>query len=124
MTIVGGGITRIWTPTLPAPLNLWLALQIDLEPDELDLPHEVRIKVLDPKDHQIAEVAAGFQPFKHPKYEEGEHGIVPFPVNLAPVSLASRGRHTLEIYFGKDKVTIRQLWVQHPDEKELPSLRE
>ena len=26
-------------------------------------------------------------------------------------------QRTLEIYFGKDRVNILQLWVQHPDEK-------
>ena len=71
-----------------------------------------------------AQLEPSVRPFasKHSKHEGGEHGIVPFPMNLAPAGITSYCRHTLEIYFGKDRVNILQLWVQHPDEKELPSL--
>jgi hypothetical protein len=43
--VVGGGITRMARPELPAPLNVMLALVVDVPYDQLNQVHEVVVSI-------------------------------------------------------------------------------
>ncbi len=94
-------------------------MQIDIEPEELEIPHELRISVLDENHPMIGQIAAGFEAKKHPKHEFDEHPVIPLVLALSP-PVQSYGPHTIEVFLEKKLEYSRRLWVQHPDEMGLP----
>ncbi len=94
--VSSGGITRVMRPEYPAPLGVVLALVVDLDPDEHDQQHRVRVRVIDAHDEVLwdgtAELGVG-----QIEAETGEHLSLPLVVDLRPVALPADGVYRLEV---------------------------
>ena len=75
--VLGGAITRVWSPGLPAPLGVALAAVIELAQEETAVPHELQVEVFDPDGTLIGMVMGGFQTAPNERLEPGEHVLVP-----------------------------------------------
>src|SRR5207302_2267086 len=80
LNILGGGVNRLWRAELPAPLNLSLALMVDLHPQEVGAPHELGITVQDDDGGRLLELTGNFQAGQNPDSAIGEHALVPFGI--------------------------------------------
>lgn len=121
--VLGGGVTRIWRPTLPATLGVSLALTLEVPRDEVLLPHEVQVMIKDSDRNLLAEVTGGTQAPQLPiRLEPEEAVLVSLALPLQSINVLRYGRHDLDI--SVDKVSVRTLhaWVLHPDERSLPPL--
>src|SRR5664280_611203 len=61
LTLVAAGITRLRRDTLPAPLSVFVALQLEVAAGERPFPHEVTARVVGPAGNELATIAGGFQ---------------------------------------------------------------
>jgi hypothetical protein len=121
--VLGGGITRMWRPVLPAPLGVSLALLIDLQPEEIGLLHHARLVVSSSDGESVAEADATLQPVPDPRLEPGEHLSTPVVIPLHNVLVPQHGRYDLVLTIDNDAAPVTlQVWVLHPDEKLLPPL--
>lgn len=94
--VVGGGITRIYRPELPAPMNVCLVLAIELHRMERDQPHELNVQIMDDDGGQVAEIKGGFQmQATDAAYHEAVN--VPMVFDLRVVGLARYGFHVVEV---------------------------
>lgn len=93
--VSSGGVTRVMRPEYPAPLGVVLALVVDLDPDEHDQQHRVRVRVIDSHDEVFwdgtAELGVG-----QVDAETGEHLALPLVVDLRPVALPADGLYRIE----------------------------
>jgi len=120
---LGGPISRIWRPTMPAPLGIAVAAILSMSQDEMGIPHEVAFSIRN-DEHVIAEVMGAVQagaPLANP--EPGEVVLAPTAVPLHGVGTDAYGRHVLSISVDHG-VAEREIhfWVLHPQERQLPSL--
>lgn len=120
--ILGGGITRIWRDTLPAPLGAALSVQIEMRQEEDSVPHEVRADVWDRNKKSIAQVAGGVQYGGGARLEKGELHTIPLALPLHPVGVEKYGRHEVRINVDGGPITVLSFWVLHPDEQQMPAL--
>jgi hypothetical protein len=119
--VLGGGITRVWRPALPAPLGVALATLVAMQPEEMGQLHEIHVAVSSPA-RRIVEGMGALQAALPPNIEPGESVVVPFVLPLHNAGTAEYGRHVVELSID-DGVASSQLtfWVLHPDEMALPN---
>jgi hypothetical protein len=108
--VLGGGVTRVWRPNLPAPLNVALALLLELSPDDLERPHEVRVVISDPAGGTVHEPVASFQTTAG-DLEPGERQLVPVVVPLHGLGIGSYGRYTFTIVLDGIEGSLEPLTV-------------
>lgn len=104
---------------MPASFGVYLALVLEIEQEQLLIPHEVLIDISDPEGH-LGRVMAGFQAERPPRLEPGENVTVPLPVNLQPVMSRVYGEHRLDISLDVSVTCTLRFWVLHPEEQNLP----
>jgi hypothetical protein len=119
--VLGGAITRLWRPELPAPFGVVLAVVIEATQDELENPHEVHV-LIDNVDGRIGEGMGGFQVPRPDRLEPGEHVLLPSVLDLRLAMTASYGKHTLHISVDSEDERDLHFWVLHPDELAIPPL--
>ncbi|MFP3883642.1 MAG: DUF6941 family protein [Actinomycetota bacterium] len=106
--IIGGGITRIWRPEYPSPLNLDVGLMLEIHPTEFDRPHEITIRGMDEDGEHIVEVRGAVQATAGEDHDVGESALVPAVLGLRNVGLPHPGVYTLEIVIdGQHQTSIR-----------------
>ncbi len=120
--VLGGGITRIWRDSLPAPLGVALTLQLQMTQSEDAMPHEVRVDLWDRNKKSIAQAAAGVQYGGGARLEKGEHHLLQLALPLHQVGVEKYGRHELRINIDGGPVRVLSFWVLHPEEQQLPVL--
>lgn len=122
--LLGGPITRVWRPKLPAPLGIAFAAILSMTPEELALPHEVAIMIRN-EEHVIARVMGAVQGGAGPlaNIEPGEMLLAPTAVALHDMGTDRYGRHTLSVSIdhGAAERDIH-FWVLHPQEQLLPPM--
>ena len=59
LTIVSAGITRLWRAELPAPMGVFLALQVEVEANERPFPHELEVAITGPSGKATGKVTGG-----------------------------------------------------------------
>ena len=119
--VLGGGITRLWREDVPAPLNMSVAIVVELTQDEADLPHEVHVVVRDPNRNKIAEAMGSIQiNAREAKYEANEKVLFPLALPFGPAGTRRRGTHTVDISIDNREHCELKFWVLHPDEQTLP----
>ncbi len=97
-TIVGAGIDHIWLPSVPAPVQVSLAIRLVFVPDELDpaVPHNLRVAAISPDRQTLAEVDGALNVAVPPGVADdwlrGLH--VPMVIQFMA---ESEGRYSLEI---------------------------
>jgi hypothetical protein len=122
--VLGGAITRVWSPALPAPLRVALAAVIELAQEETALPHELQVEVFDPDGTLIGMVMGGFQTAPNERLEPGEHVLVPVALDLRMVGTNRFGCHVLRLRLDAGIVEREmRMWLLHTDERDLPGVR-
>ncbi len=94
--VVGGGITRLYAPELPAPMNVCLVLAIELHRMEREQPHELNVQIMDEDGGQVAEIKGGFQ-MQNTQAAHHETVNIPMVFDLRMVGLARYGFHVVEV---------------------------
>lgn len=119
--VLGGGITRIWRPVLPAPLGVVLATVIDIDPSEVGPPHEIHVTVHDSTGRLLVELMGAVTANPNERFEPGEHTLLPVAFDMRGAGTPQFGKHALVLTMDAGKVS-RQLdfWVLHPDEMVIP----
>jgi hypothetical protein len=97
MTIVSAGITRLWRAELPAPMAVFLALQVELEADERPYPHELEVTITGPSGKDTGKVTGGFQVGPGGDFEADECAIVNVPLDLRMANVEELGWYALAI---------------------------
>jgi hypothetical protein len=97
LTIVSGGITRLWRPQLPAPMGVFLALQVEVEPKERPFPHELEVRITGPSDKEVGKVNGGFQIGPSGDFEPDECAYANVPLDLRMIALDEFGWYRLAI---------------------------
>lgn len=120
--ILGGGITRMWRPTLPAPFGAAVALLVDLSQADAEIPHEIGVTLVGPNEQVLARAMGGLQVQAAPNIEAGEHMLAPFVLNLQIVPVALYGQHRIDVTADMGATVSRRLWILHPEELTLPPL--
>jgi hypothetical protein len=115
LNVLGGGVNRLWRAELPAPLNLSLALMVDLHPQEVGPPHELAITVQDDDGGRILELQGNFQAGQNPDAAIGEHALVPFGIDLRPAAAEGYGAFSVEIVIDGEHRHSIQFWVLPPN---------
>lgn len=97
LTVVSGGITRLWRPDLPAPLNLSVALLVSLESTELGEDHNLQVILQDEDGERLAEANARFRSNPPTLPEPGDRPNLPFAIDLRPGRVPRYGLYSVEI---------------------------
>lgn len=97
LTIVSAGITRLWRDSLPAPMEVFLALQLEVSPQERPFPHEVRVEVTGPSRRRVAEIRAALQVAKEGNLDPDEPALMSIPLDLRSAAVSEYGWHTITI---------------------------
>lgn len=95
--VVAGGVTRLFRPAWPGPMNVCLALVVELDRLEWDRPHELDVHVIDEDGGQIARIQGAFQQSPGPDVDFHEITFFPFVFDLRPVTVQHAGWHSIEI---------------------------
>ncbi|MGD0746747.1 MAG: hypothetical protein ABSB68_02925 [Acidimicrobiales bacterium] len=120
--VLGGAITRLWRPTMPAPLGVTFAMVLSISENELDIPHQLLFTVNGP-DGVIGSGMSGFLAPRPDRLEEGEDVLAPvvFPI---PLLTNAYGRHSIGVSIDNEPAgrELSCFWVLHPEEQLIPPL--
>jgi hypothetical protein len=105
--VLGGGVTRLWRDEFPAPMNVAIALLLELDRSELGRPHQLEMAVMDEDGGSVATVQGGFQFPPQPSLEFGENAVIPFTVPLHEAAVPKVGPYSISIHI--DNVMHRRL---------------
>jgi hypothetical protein len=97
--VLGGGVTRVWRPEYPAPLNVSVALIVTLHPTEADHPHAIRLALQTEDGQTVAEAQGqfGVQPEVLTQLQPGEEVAIPIALPFNGVALAAEGSYSFEL---------------------------
>jgi hypothetical protein len=114
--ILGGGITRLGRPVLPAPLDVDLALM--LTPDNLlELPGEHRVEVTVNGDDGTLVVTSVIT-FSIAEADETDPlPYLALPINLRAVGISAYGHYTVNVLYDNNQIARLRFLV----EKQLSS---
>lgn len=129
LTVVSGGITRLYREKLPSPAGIWLALMIDFPPTERAFPHEVRIHVTAPSGAELAKVGGAIQVDRNAAliaFDSDERAFVPMPIPLQ-MQIAEYGWHDIAVTVDSgEPLTVRVKVVEQrgrPPQTQAPRNR-
>src|SRR4051794_31886604 len=114
LNILGGGVNRLWRAELPAPLNLSMALMVDLHPQEVGSPHDLQVAVQDDDGRRIIELQGNFQAGQNPDAVIGERARVPLGIARRPARGEGYGAYSVEIMIAAEPRHSLQFWVLPP----------
>jgi hypothetical protein len=96
--VSSGGVARIYCPQLPQPLGVFLALVLEVGPDEIQNVHEIRVTVTkDGGGTQLGQLVVGFQLVPPPHLHPGEAMVVSQAFGLSPIGIDSLGQHDVRV---------------------------
>jgi hypothetical protein len=101
---LAGGISRLWRPTYPALLNVFLATLVELDAEELDRPHEFRVNVLDQDERVVSFTVGGFNLGNVTDRAPGESVTVPIVIDLRGAALPGPGAYTVDVRFSGESM--------------------
>lgn len=122
LNILSGGISRAYREELPASLGVVLALLVEVDSDQLELPHEVTVQINDSDGKLVGRVVGAFQksPDGELHLEPGEDVLLPTVIDLRPVATLRYGRHRIRVRIDESDPVFLTLYVLHRDEMRLP----
>lgn len=95
--VLGGGITRVWRPSFPAPLGAQLAVMLTMAPSEAQEKHRIRILVLTEDGGRVGEIKGEFQVSPGPDVKPGERISLPVVMDLRPLEIKREGTYSIEL---------------------------
>lgn len=108
--VASGGVTRFFAQALPTPLNLWLALAVEIQPDQVELTHEVRVTIVESQTARTkGQLTAGFQ--AGGDLQPGESLHVPLALPLGPVGIEAYGPHDVRVSVDNSPARILTVYV-------------
>jgi len=114
LTLVSAGITRLRRDSLPAPLAVFVALQLEVTAAERPFPHEVAVRVTGPSGIELATIGGGFQVGPTSDFEADESGVVSLPFDLRMATAAEYGWHSVEITIDGANRQVLRIKVTRP----------
>lgn len=103
--VSGGGITRAWKQSFPAPFGVCLALVLEgTQGEMIGIPHDVEIEVTTADGEQVGQVTAGIQANGSPDLEPGETLQVPLAFNLNMLPLPLPGAYDINVRIDRGSV--------------------
>ena len=120
LTLVSAGITRLRRDTLPAPLAVFVALQLEVPAAERPFPHEISARVIGPSGTELATIGGGFQVGPTADFEPDESGVVSLPFDLRMVSATEYGWHSVEITIDGANRQVLRIKVTRPPASATP----
>ncbi len=111
--ILGGGISMMARPELPAPLGVSLAFMLELDPVSEVTEHTIAVVIFDEEDKQVVEISGRLRrPSDLLPSEEAPFPVVALPsvLPLAGVEVQREGLHRLVIAL--DGVEQHTLWFR------------
>ena len=107
--------------TLPAPLSVFVALQLEVAAGERPFPHEVTARVVGPAGNELATIAGGFQVASTADFESDESGVVSLPFDLRMVTAVEYGWYNIEITIDGGHRQSLRLKVTRPPTPAAPA---
>ena len=120
--LLGGGVTRIWRPEIPAALGVDLAVVVTMSQDEHDVAHAIRAIVYGPDMEALLEVGGEVAYSGGGRLEEGEEHSIPIVFPIRELAVARYGRHVIDLAIDDESHRRLDVWVLHPEELGLPPL--
>ena len=120
LTLVSAGITRLRRDSLPAPLAVFVALQLEVPAAERPFPHEVSTRVIGPSGAELATIGGGFQVASTSDFEPDESGVVSLPFDLRMASATEYGWHSIEITIDGANKQVLRIKVTRPPAAATP----
>jgi hypothetical protein len=118
--VLGGGVTRLWIDEFPAPMNVAVALLLELDRSELGRPHQLDMTVMDEDGGTIASVQGGFQFPPNPSLAFGENALIPFTVPLHLAAVPKLGQYSISVQID-NVLHSRLMFAVRPTSDRLPS---
>ena len=99
MHILGGGITRLWRQSYPAPFTGALAVVIHPHSSEVGIQHRIVIQVATQDGEIIGKLEGEFQIDKGDDNEPGEATVIPMVLDFssAPLMIPSVGGYAIDV---------------------------
>lgn len=95
--VMSGGITRLWRPSVPAPLGIFYAIVLELDQVEMERPHEFLVIVMNEDGDRVVEVGGGFQ-VNAADLHVGERQQVPLAIDFRQGEITTWGAHSVSFY--------------------------
>lgn len=95
--ILGGGVTRLWRETLPAPMGCVLVLMIQMHPAETSDRHGIRVVINGADGQAVGRIEGDFGVNPGSDHKPGELVNSPLVFNLQQVGLPVLGMYSIEI---------------------------
>ena len=116
LTIVSAGVTRLWRADLPAPMAIFVALQIELDASERPLPHELHVVITSPSSVEVASIRGGLQVQigAASQFDADEVALVSLPLDLRGVGVAEYGWHTIAVHVDDQPLGSMRVKVAKP----------
>lgn len=120
---IGGGVTRLWRPILPAPLGVSLAAIITVDEADLGRPHQVDIKVTNPDGGSVLSAVGILMAPRPERLEPGELLHLPLVQAFDGAQVTVHGRHRVRLDIDAGgAIWELDFWALHPEETILPPL--
>jgi hypothetical protein len=114
LTVVSAGITRLRRDSLPAPMAVFVAVQLEVPAAERPFPHEVVTRVVGPSGADLATISGNFQVSSTSDFDGDESGVVSLPFDLRMISATEFGWHTIDITIDGANRHVLKIKVTRP----------
>jgi hypothetical protein len=111
--VSSGGVTRCYRDQLPAPLNIHMAMVMELDRLEAEKVHEVHVVVVDEDGQQLAEIAGEIQ-LGATQMMVNENVNVPIVFDLRNVPIERYGNVEVRLYVQREHRRTLPIWVLQP----------
>lgn len=116
--VSSGGITRLFRPpAFPVPMMVQLALVVEVQPDEMQLAHEIKVNVVHlERAESVADITLGFQlPAELPVgVQPGESLQLPHVLPLQAVGLPAYGAYDVRVVVDSELPALLTFYVLEP----------
>jgi hypothetical protein len=112
--VSSGGITRMWRPELPAGMDVWLAIVVEVDAVEGRVPHEILVRIVDEDGGEAASIQGGFQLNAEVDLHVGERLLMPMPFDLRGIALQRYGAYDVSIYIDNQVRRTLNFWCYPP----------
>lgn len=111
--VSSGGVTRSYRDSVPAPLNVFLAIMLELDRIEAERVQEVHVVVVDEDGQQLAELAGEIQ-LGATQLMVNENLNVPVVFDLRSVPIQRYGSVEVRLYIAREHRRTLPMWVLQP----------